>query len=260
MKLLLLSFTFLIVSCGISHNQDVIYRNQKDTISLKQEADSIKNNSPLTNENLWQKIIQNPDSVPVFIFINDSLHAELIISGELDSSYYDLKTIKVFFSNGSKQQLKIKGGIMVWHESDGNPYLKFEDLNFDGSKDLNLFDNAGATGNFWYGVWLFDRAKKRFSYSLDFSSIPSPKVNTQSKQILSFYHQSECEERFIYFNVEDNKTKPVKYIYGELRNCDLPDGCDCITLKKELINDNWKQSPINDEEFPNYDSIYSPRK
>jgi hypothetical protein len=61
-----------------------------------------------------EKIVAKPDSVPVSININDSLKAELIISGKLDSNYFQPKTVKVVFSNGIKQQLQVKGNVMTW--------------------------------------------------------------------------------------------------------------------------------------------------
>lgn len=47
-------------------------------------------------------------------------------------------------------------------------WIKTDDLNFDGFRDLLLRRFAGATGNLGYCLWLFEPKSNRFEYVRDF--------------------------------------------------------------------------------------------
>jgi hypothetical protein len=146
------------------------------------------------------------------------------------------------------------------------PYLQFQDINFDGSSDLHVFDNAGGTGNFWCSVWLFDTKTKGFVFSKPFSNICAPKVDAKAKEIVSFNNlggltsfYGYCDEYVIYYKAEGNKLKEVRSIFNHAEKCDEPNdsvGCPCVTYKSELIGNKWKRSTLGEWDVSLYDSIY----
>lgn len=265
MRLLILSLAVFGLSCGISShgNQDVVYQIPNNSLSAKQAENGRKSESD--NDVLWEKIVQRPDSVSATIDITKALQASLAISGRLHDNYYDPEKINVVFPDGRKQELTLTGNAMMWQEWQ-KPYLKFEDINFDGNKDLHLFDNAGATGNFWYSVWLFDARAKKFVFSEAFSDICAPKVNAGTQEIVSFNNlggatslYAYCDENVVVYRVEDGKLKKIRAIFNQAEKCDEPDdstGCPCITYKMELQGSKWTESNLGEWDVSLYDSVY----
>ena len=264
---MVLSFAISGLSCGISShsNQDVVYQIPKDSTSIKQPDITVKSDAEPGNEVLWRNITHKPDSVYTLIRISDTLKASLVISGRLHDEYYDPEKINVAFPDGRKQELTVTGNAMMWQEWQ-KPYLKFQDINFDGHTDLHLFDNAGATGNFWYSVWLFDEKTKKFVFSKPFSNICAPKVDAIAKQIVSFNNlggatslYAYCDENIVFYKVEDGKVKEFRSVFNHAEKCDEPDdftGCPCITYKRELQGNKWAESNLGEWDVSLYDSIY----
>jgi hypothetical protein len=136
------------------------------------------------------------------------------------------------------------------------PYLSDQDINFDGQHDLHVFDNAGAIGNFWYSAWLFEN-KKGFVFNQAISDISAPKLDNNSKQIISYNRLGACEETIVYYNIVGEKIKPAKNIINQFGNCIPDSGCQtCMTYKEELIGNKWKVTKLGEWESELYDSIY----
>src|SRR6478672_10430208 len=146
MKYLLLFLIVLCTSCmhNLSYQTDVIDSVAKSLEVSTLPANSVQKHIETGNRNLWQLIMQRPDSIPVAVAVNDNLQAVLTISGQLDSSYFIPDIIRVSFSNNIKQDIKVAGNVMTWQEGRSRPYLKMDDVNFDGYADLHVFDNDGA--------------------------------------------------------------------------------------------------------------------
>jgi hypothetical protein len=240
---------------NLSYQKDLIDSTGKslELISLPAIAD--QNPIETSNENIWKRIVQRPDSVSVSVIINNSLQAALTISGELDTSYFEPKTIRVVFSNNQHQDLQIMGNVVVWEEGRSRPYIKLEDINFDGFADLHVFDNAGAGGNFWYSVWLYDSERKQFIFSKDFTAISSLKPDLSPKLLVGYYHWNGCEENVTYFKVIKNKPEPVKYVFG--REERQGDQTLCIGYEKKLIGKTWKTTKLGELGVSLYDSLYN---
>jgi hypothetical protein len=255
MRLLALFLSLIFISCKDT--------SQVSLSTHKKPANEQQDNSKADNETLWQRIVARPDSVPVTVSINDSVNVFLVISGKLLSdseiTVYTPKLILATFSNGIKQELPVKSLGLVKSESGFFPLILTDDLNFDGLHDLRIFDNAGATGNFWYYTWLYDK-RKGFVFSKLFSEICAPKIDVTAKQILSYYRAGGCEETVCYNDVSSGKPKPVKYVFNQRENCNSDSGCICITYKEELMDGKWKVTKLGEWGSELYDSIYAPNK
>lgn len=67
--------------------------------------------------------------------------------------------------------------------SDGTPFV---DANFDGHDDLRL-SRSPCSGNCYFAFWLFDPKTRRFDKHEGLSSLASPELDAQKKEILSFH-------------------------------------------------------------------------
>jgi hypothetical protein len=240
---------------NLSYQKDVIDSTGKSLELITLPAIADQNPIETSNENIWKQIVKRPDSVAVPFTINNSLQAALNISGELDTSYFKPKTIRVVFSNHQHQDLQIKGNAVLWEEGRTRPYIKLEDINFDGYADLHVFDNAGATGNFWYSVWLYDKEQKQFVFSNTFSEISAPWADQRSKELIGYYHSSGCEENITYFKIIENQPEPVKYVYGQEER--QGDQTLCMGYEKKLIGKTWKTTKLGELGVSLYDSLYN---
>jgi hypothetical protein len=68
----------------------------------------------------------------------------------------------------------------------GPPRLKAVDLNFDGYQDLMLQAGAGATGNVWYVVWLFDPEKGKFILAPELTDLEGLEADPAEKVLTTF--------------------------------------------------------------------------
>src|SRR6476469_2618803 len=105
MKYVSLLLFVLCASCmhNLSYQKDLIDSTGKSLELITLPAIADQNPIQTNNENIWKQIVKRPDSVAVPFTINKSLQAALTISGELDTSYFEPKTIRVVFSNHQHQ-------------------------------------------------------------------------------------------------------------------------------------------------------------
>jgi hypothetical protein len=257
MKYLALLLSVMCASCmhNLSYQTDVIDSTGKSLEVTTLPAHADQNHIETGNRNLWQLIEQSPDSVAVAVAVNDSLQAVLTISGILDTSYFEPKTIRVAFTNNQTQEIKVKGNVVLWQEGRARPYLKMEDVNFDGYADLHVFDNDGAGGNFWYSIWLYDKERKLFVFSKGFTDISSLKPDISSKQLIGYYQWNGCQENVTYFKLIKNQPEPVKYVFGKEEK--QGDETLCIGYEKKLIGKTWKTTKLGELDVSLYDSLYN---
>lgn len=198
------------------------------------------------NSDLWNSIQKNPNAVTFTSMIRSNQRIHLTLTGILDTATetYKLSSLKVTFTNGRKQTILIKGNTITWSRNEVYPFLKLVDMNFDGVDDLQLFENAGATGNFWYRSWLYSE-RIGFTYSNIFSNLNSPKIDTSKKEIRTYYRAGYCEEFVSVYKVRGNTLHAKKYFFNENVNCNTNPDCGCIVYKKELIGKKWQMIKLN---------------
>jgi len=99
-------------------------------------------------------------------------------------------SIDVFQGNKKIQILKADGMSVNYTQIAAADFFKngiwLEDFNFDGYKDLAVLVSQGVTGNFYVKVFIYDTAKKNFVHNVDFSNIPSPRLDKTKRIIRGF--------------------------------------------------------------------------
>jgi hypothetical protein len=214
----------------------------------------------ITNKEIGLQMNTRPDSMTFAMHSLDGLQGSLYISGSGDH-YYSVKKVRVDFSDGRQQELQIDTSmILTWTEGgERYPYIRFEDLNFDGSTDLLLFDNSGATGNVWYQVWLYNQQTKLFSYSKELSSISGLQADPTSKEIISYNHlggvtsaYSSCDAYLNYYTLSNNRLVEKRQYQTNAKSSDAP----CYTVLRERVDTGWKETNLGEWDTDLYDSLY----
>jgi hypothetical protein len=178
------------------------------------------------NKVLWERIQINPDSV--YIHLNG---LDLVISGELDD--YGFSPISLYGKEITGQPFRIEEINGIWEENTSYYYIFYEDVNFDGNKDIGFLSSYGATGNYWYKIWVFNANENKFIYDDYYSGMPSPIFDTLNKTIQVYYRMGACDETIAI--IEKNIVK--KRIYTENENTKTGSNCWCIT--ETLIDSSW---------------------
>ena len=220
-------------------------------------ANSFLSKPVVDNKELWQQIKRKPELVSIRVQVDAATSALLTLKGKYKRSLetYKPQAIDLTFSDGRKQHLKINGSIMIWMKNEHYPYLKLEDLNFDGHLDLQVFDNAGVTGNFWYTTWLYTNGKG-FVFSKSLSEVSSPKRDERKKQIRSYYRFGGREETITYFQVHGQSILPMKYVFNQSEDCQTSQGCVCRVYKKEFAGKKWRITKFSEDDLDLYE-IYN---
>ncbi len=236
----------LLLFAGLSCTPTATIKNK--LAATNKPVNAAKGWQPDDNHELWQKIVERPDSVSLAIAINDTIGALLTLYGRLDSVGYLPDSLSLKLTNGTKQAFRLTGSVMLWQESQQHPFVSLQDLNFDGSLELALFDNAGAV-SYWYSVYLF-KPGAGYSYSEAYSQTPSLKIDFDQKLVTSFYRAGDCEEVIGYYKAVCDSLQPISYLYTSQETE------RCITYRKERENDEWKITKLGEWEVTLYDSLY----
>lgn len=243
MRCLVLAVAILSLSCRFTARSPQDESKQMPPIQATSKGLEMNNKTP------WKGFAEKPDSVALSLSIKDSAAAMLVLSGRMQLDYYRPETFTVTYADNSKQSFSITDSIL-WGDGQRLAYIRVDDINFDGFADLLLFNNAGATGNFWYNVYTYN-PKKGYTYNKTFSEISALKVDTPKKQIISYYHFSGCEETVIYYAMAENRPKPVKVFFNRLEKN------SCVTYQKDFVAGRWVTKKQGEWDVSLYDSLYN---
>ncbi len=98
-----------------------------------------------------------------------------------------IEDIQVFRGNSSRPLQSLEG--CEWEGMEAPPrdseWVRMEDMNFDGYKDIYVLTNWGATGNESGCVWLYDPGTGRFDYSKEFSKLATYSLDPTTKTIIT---------------------------------------------------------------------------
>jgi len=180
------------------------------------------------NDVLWSRICQNPDSV--YLHLSG---IEILITGELNDKYFSPLKISGNTDAFSFSVDKLSG---FWQKDAYYYFLFYEDVDFDGFKDIGLLNNYGATGNYWYNIWIFNEKENKFLLDDYHTGMPSPIFDTLNKEIQVYYRMGACDETIAFIK---NKIA-VKRIYTENQN--TKDGQQCWCITEQLIDSIWKET------------------
>ncbi len=215
-------FLFLIVVLLIGCQ----YRtNDNNRIDTKIEITQLQE----INEVLWNRIEKNPDSV--YLHLNG---IDLLLTGDTNQNIFSPRTLHGV--TASKHSFNLENLSGAWGKNAYVYFLFYEDVNFDGKKDLGLLNNYGATGNYWYTIWLFNKKENKFIYDDYYSGMPSPIFDTLNKTIQVYYRMGACDETIAFIE----KDKLTKRIYTENENTKMGSNCWCIT--QTLMDTVWKET------------------
>lgn len=91
----------------------------------------------------------------------------------------EILSIKTYYKNKIIQVIKNAGFV-----SDTTSVLDFDDVNFDGLKDLVVFAHDGGSGpNFGNNYYIFNPKTKQFVYNETMSDLTQPEVNSKTKTV-----------------------------------------------------------------------------
>jgi len=202
----------LLFSCNLNYA-----KNNKEVTSLN-KIDSV----------LWKRICLKPDSV--YLHLNG---VEMLISGELNDEYFSPRKISGHTDTFSFFIDDLSG---IWKKNIIYYFVFYEDINFDGFKDLGILYSYGATGNYWYKFWLYNKEENNLIFDNYYSNIPSPIIDTVNNILQTYYRTGYCEE---YIYILKNNID-VKRIYTEREN--TADGSNCWCIVQEKADSIWKET------------------
>jgi hypothetical protein len=212
-RLITRSFQFatcVLFSCGIPLKQ------KPALLSGEPLPFSANDSLAINNELIWARVSAQPDSAMIALPELNGKQATLIISGKLDSLYYAPGKITICSVGKADQVLTIKASGGLWTGGGRYyPLLKFEDMNFDGFRDLQVFDNAGGTGNVWYVTFLYDPETKKFIYHTGLSELSHTKLDAGHQEIASYNTLGWCYETVNFYGIRNNKLEIRRTLYTE---------------------------------------------
>ena len=211
-------FTLLfLISCGQDSSKKKVFTE----VTSLNEVDSV----------LWKRICLNSDSV--YLHLNG---IDLFISGELNEKYFSPRKISGKTKTCSFSIDNLDG---IWEKNSAYFFVFYEDVNFDGFKDLGILNTYGATGNYWYKFWVYHKKENNLIFDDYYSDIPSPIIDTVNNILQTYYRIGYCEE-YIYI-IENDTVK--KRIYTENEN--TKDGSNCWCIVQERTDSVWKETERN---------------
>jgi hypothetical protein len=225
--LLFTTIAFLVLACDATDKTKSVYTTPEKS------ADRISNSQPIqvkqaiqswSNEDLWESFSKTKSSASFSVKIDEKLPAyDFKIVGKLKSNH--LLPIYVEVKSNGKIIQKLKAIDKFDNEREGwwNEWdfelaniVEVVDINFDGYLDLRLLYNTGATGNNWYGTYLFNPSKGKFVYHKELSQLSGISLDHNSKQIITYNRGGFCEEYREYYKFSNNKLILVKIEWTEI--------------------------------------------
>lgn len=157
-----------------------------------------------------------------------------------------VKDVEVYRGSASQPVQYLTG--CEWSDMEppptGSSWLRAEDVNFDGYRDIYLMTMWGATGNELGCVWLYNPSRGQFDYSKDFSELPGYRLDPASKTILTFANggMAGMVHSANKYKVADNR--PV-LIWSEAQDWDSQkDQFHCVVKERRgdalaIVRDEW---------------------
>ncbi len=87
-----------------------------------------------------------------------------------------------------------------------------EDANFDGYPDISCLETQGVTGNQYFTVWLYDKARHQFVVNDALSQLCNPYFDVHAKQIRTFQKCGGGCYRFATYVVQDDSLAEIAFL------------------------------------------------
>ncbi|HAA16531.1 MAG TPA: hypothetical protein DCE41_34415 [Cytophagales bacterium] len=92
------------------------------------------------------------------------------------------------------------------------------------------FNNAGATGNRWYVVWLFDPQAEEYVWDDFLSELSGISLNSETQELTSFETQGFCTQSWSTYAWQEHAWVETKRAYTRLN----PEGL-CERVDGEIV-------------------------
>ncbi len=190
------------------------FLNQGDFIAVTQEADEWY---------IGDHISTDGEVISGKIFIDDLTDGEtksITQNGLILKAKYSLfdetqgwnqsgviSGIKIYDKDRLVQVIKNAGFV-----SDTTTVLDFDDVNFDGYKDLVVFSHDGGAGpNFGNNYYIFNSKNKQFVYNETMSNLTQPEVNAKTKTVYAAWRNGASNHGAETYKWIKNKLTMVEY-------------------------------------------------
>ena len=201
---LLLKLSFFFISCENIKEPD---KNPDKQLIEKHDTHQIKKNS------IVNKIIIKDNPLEV----KENKHVPEIEFNSLYSNYKevrfkqsDLKDTFCFKPKFTKDHVRIRkipvylGDSLIQTLNYNGVYYSIEllDWNFDGHKDISILESVGATGNYFYNIFIYQPEKHTFQKFKGFETW-NGFVDVKNQMLVKHYRTGIDHESFEYFKVKN---------------------------------------------------------
>lgn len=227
--------------CCKGDYKKVANENVDSVVNTSIDIDSNKILSKLNESELILQINKNPDSINLTLPLTKTVALDLILSGKFikendgSTSIYKPTKLSVFQNKNRIQVINLNTyEIKLYLDEFLDNPIRYKDLNFDGFLDLQVLNNAGATGNYWFHTWLFDKNKNQLVYNNLLSSLSAVEVDSV-KKLIHTYERSGMDWQMGVF------LKPIStHVFDTIRIISTEQNNPfCIYTIEDKINNKW---------------------
>ena len=181
---------------------------------------------------VWHNLGKNIGCASFTIKVHDSLPPYIItIRGKIykqsEDEYFTPKKFEIKNKSTGKIIQKINAS-WVNSNSTSCDYVQIVDMNFDGYLDFRFFIDKGATGNDWYGSFLYDPKTHKFILNELLSDQSGLTVDAKNKQVVTYTTCGGCLEFMKYYKYQNGHYIFTKIEWTDMDRTKEP-GCFKIT-------------------------------
>ncbi|MEL6533893.1 MAG: hypothetical protein AAFQ98_00710 [Bacteroidota bacterium] len=146
--------------------------------------------------NMLMRSTKEKQSVAFTTIFNDAgEELNIRVTGTTDKFLNLLYPTEIQLAGAVEQTLSLpEDCVCEWPEDQVKGLVRTEDLNFDGYLDLMAFNNAGATGNRWYPIWIYDPILQEYYWDEFLSELPGWSIDHENQTLTSFETQGYCAQ------------------------------------------------------------------
>ena len=116
--------------------------------------------------------------------------------------------IKIYYQKGKKIQVIENAGLV----NDKNNLVVFDDVNFDGYKDLVVFSHDGGAGpNNGNNYYIYDPKAHQFIFNQEISNLTQTQIDPKHKTVLSAWRDGAARHGYEKYKWIKGKFTQVEY-------------------------------------------------
>jgi len=101
--------------------------------------------------------------------------------------------------------------------------LEFIDLNSDGYLDLRILVEMGVSGNNWFATYIYLPGLRQFRYHEVSSRLSGIKLDSRTKQIITYWRMGWCNEFIEHFKIDRNGKLSLRRVEWTEMSLSYPD-------------------------------------